>query len=124
MRRVFACGIMVHEALQAANVLAGRGVEITVADMFTVKPLDREAVIRYANKTGRVVAAENHNRVGGLTSAIAESLVGKSTALFGYVAVEDEFGEVGPQDYLQFRYGLTAKHIVDVVLGLVRGDMV
>ena len=61
-----------------------------------------------------MITAENHNKIGGLTSAVQDAICGMPCK-FGYVAVEDEFGEVGPQDYLQSRFGLTAEHIVEVV---------
>lgn len=109
---VFASGILVHEAMKAADLLAKEGVEISVLDMFSVKPLDEEAVVSYAGKTGAVVVAENHNRHGGLYGSIAEVLVEKCPVPAACVAVEDEFGEVGPQSYLQERFGLTAEHIV------------
>lgn len=112
---VFASGILVHEAMKAADLLAKEGVEISVLDMFSVKPLDEEAVVSYAGKTGAVVVAENHNRHGGLYGSIAEVLVEKCPVPAACVAVEDEFGEVGPQSYLQERFGLTAEHIVSQV---------
>lgn len=112
---VFASGILVHEAMKAAEQLSGEGVEISVLDMFSVKPLDEEAVVSYAKKTGAVVVAENHNRHGGLYGSIAEVLVEKCPVPAACVAVEDEFGEVGPQSYLQERFGLTAEHIVSQV---------
>ena len=110
---IVACGIMVHEALQAAQQLEQEGINAAVLDPFTVKPLDTALIQTYADKTGVVVTAENHNRIGGLYSAVRESLHG--TARFGYVAVEDECGEVGPQDYLRSRFGLTAEHIAQTV---------
>ncbi len=116
---IFAAGIMVHEAMQAAETLAKEGVDAAVVNVFTIKPLDAETVCRYAKATGRVVVAENHNKIGGLYSAICEALAKENLAKVDYVAVEDEFGEVGPQDYLQQRFGLTAKHIVEVVKGLM-----
>lgn len=109
---IFACGIMVHEAMQAAKALAEEGIEAAVLDMFTIKPLDADAVEMWAKKTGAVVAAENHNRFGGLYSAVSEVLAQRCPVPAGCVAVEDEFGEVGPQDYLQERFGLTAEHII------------
>lgn len=108
---IFAAGIMVHEAMQAAKMLQAKGIDAAVIDMFTIKPLDADTVETYARKTGAVVAAENHNRYGGLYSAIAEVLVRRCPVPCGYAAVEDQFGEVGPQDYLQGRFGLTAGHI-------------
>jgi len=112
---IFACGIMVHEAMQAANALASEGIEAAVVDMFTIKPLDAEAVEAWAKKTGAVVVAENHNRNGGLYDAVNQVLAERCPTPACCVAVEDEFGEVGPQGYLQERFGLTAAHIVSQV---------
>ena len=116
---IFACGIMVHEAMQAARALAEEGIEAAVLDMFTIKPLDADAVEAWAKKTGAVVTAENHNRIGGLYSAVSEVLAQRCPVPAGCVAVEDEFGEVGPQDYLQKRFGLTAEHIIAEVKAAV-----
>ena len=110
---IVATGIMVHEAMQAAEKLALEGISAAVIDPFTVKPLDAELIRAYAAKTGCVVTAENHNKIGGLYSAVKEVLDGE--AKVGYVAIEDEFGEVGPQDYLRIRFDLTDDHIVRVV---------
>ena len=112
---VFACGIMVAKAMDAAAALKDEGIGVKVVDMFTVKPLDEELVIRLAGECGAVVTAENHNRYGGLTSAVSECLSMNRPTPLSYVAVEDEFGEVGPQDYLEERFGLTAEHIAEAV---------
>lgn len=114
---IVASGIMVHEAMQAAEKLAKEGVEMAVIDPITIKPLDTETIRAYAEKTGLVVVCENHNRIGGLTSAVQDAVCGLPLK-FGYVAVEDEFGEVGPQDYLREKFDLTDDHIVRVVKGL------
>ena len=114
---IVASGIMVHEALQAAEALAKDGIEMTVMDPITIKPLDTEAIRACAEKTGLVVVAENHNHIGGLTSAVQEAVCGLPLK-FGYVAVEDVFGEVGPLDYLREKFDLTSDHIVKVVKGL------
>lgn len=110
---IIACGIMVHEAMQAAKILEEIGIQTTVIDIFTIKPIDKELVLQYVRRTGVVVTAENHNKIGGLYSAVKEIVDGDISV--GYVAVEDEFGEVGPQDYLRDRYGLTAEHIAKIV---------
>ena len=117
---IFACGIMVHEAMQAAATLEKEGISAAVVDMFTIKPLDVECVLRWAEKTGAVVTAENHNRVGGLTSAVSEVLAVKRPTPLEYVAVEDCFGEVGPQNYLQERFGLTAEHVAEAVRAVIK----
>ena len=111
---IFACGIMVHEAMQAAASLEKEGISAAVIDMFTIKPLDEALVKEYAGKVKAIVTAENHNRIGGLYSAVCETLAGAGVRM-GHVAVEDEFGEVGPQDYLQKRFRLTAEHIAEEV---------
>lgn len=108
---IFASGIMVYEAMKAADRLAEEGIEAAVLDMFSIKPLDEEAVLRYAKECGAVVIAENHNRIGGLVSAVKETLAGEVLVPVEYVAVEDEFGEVGPLNYLQERFGLTAEQV-------------
>ena len=107
---IVACGIMVHEALAAAQLLAQEGIDAAVIDPITVKPLDETLIREYAEKTGVVVTAENHNRIGGLTSAVQAAVCGLKIG-FGCVAVGDEYGEVGPQEYLRERFALTAEHI-------------
>ena len=112
---IFAAGIMLHEALQAAQSLEKQGVSVAVVDCFTIKPLDREAVIDWARKTGAVVVAENANRHGGLYTTVLEALAEECPVPAACVAIEDEFGEVGTQGYLQKRFGLTAAHIEEQV---------
>ena len=112
---IIACGIMVGMAMKAAEMLAAEGIKVTVVDMFTVKPLDEALVLAQAEKTGAIVTAENHNKIGGLFSAVADCLAVSRPTPVEYVAVEDEFGEVGPQDYLEKRFNLTPEHIVEKV---------
>lgn len=109
---IIACGIMVAKALAAAEVLKAEGIDAAVIDMFTVKPLDEELVMKYAKATGAVVTAENHNKIGGLTSAVCDALAKSCPTPVEHVAVEDSFGEVGPQDYLEKQFGLTVDAIV------------
>ena len=112
---IFANGIMVAMAMKAADALAAEGIKVKVVDMFTIKPLDEELVVKFAKETGAVVCAENHNKIGGLYSAVCDVLAAKCPTPAEYVAVEDVFGEVGPQDYLEKRFGLTPEHIVEKV---------
>ncbi|MEF9839822.1 MAG: transketolase C-terminal domain-containing protein [Lachnospiraceae bacterium] len=112
---IVACGIMVAKAMEAAEILKAEGVNTTVIDMFTIKPLDEALLIQYAKSTGAVITAENHNKMGGLYSAVSECIGSHCPTPIEYVAVEDEFGEVGPQDYLEERFGLTSAHIVEKV---------
>lgn len=117
---IFAAGIMVHEAMQAAKKLEQEGISAAVVDCFTIKPLDREAVLRWAKETGAVVVAENHNRYGGLCASVAEVLAEEAPVPCEFVAVEDRFGQVGPQDYLQEAYGLTAAHVAEQARAVLR----
>ena len=112
---VFAAGLMLHEALQAAAALEKEGISVAVVDCFTIKPLDADAVEAWAKKTGAVVVAENANRHGGLYCNVLEVLAERCPVPAACVAVEDEFGEVGKQDYLQKRFGLTADHVAQQV---------
>lgn len=113
---VIACGLMVGEAMKAAELLQQLGVNLRVVDMFTVKPIDQQLVQLCAQETGAIVTAENHNVIGGLGEAVASALLeGDHLAPMKKVGVQDEFGSVGPQDYLQNVYGLTAEKIVEAV---------
>lgn len=112
---IIASGIMVAEALRAAEILDGKGVSARVLNMFTLKPIDKEAVIQCAEETGAIVTAENHNIINGLGSAVAEVLAENAPAPLERVGVQDLFGEVGPEDYLRKRFGLTPEDIVSKV---------
>ncbi|MDR1172023.1 MAG: transketolase family protein, partial [Bacteroidales bacterium] len=107
--------IMVHEALKAAEMLKNENISAAVIDMHTVKPVDSELIIRYAQKTGLIVTCENHQVMNGLGSAVAEVLAENCPCRLKRIGVEDEFGEVGTQEFLQERFGMTAEHIADVV---------
>ena len=109
---VIACGLLVGEAMEAAQILEQEGISLRVVNIFTVKPIDTELVVACAEQTGAVVTAENHNIIGGLGSAVADVLVQHCPVPMEFVGVRDEFGEVGPQDYLMERFGLLATDIV------------
>lgn len=109
---ILATGIMVAEALLAAEELAGQGISAEVLNVHTVKPFDEEAVLRSAMKTGAVVTAENASVIGGLGSAAAECLGENCPVPLRRVGVCDCFGEVGVINYLKEKFGLTAKEIV------------
>ncbi|NCA66851.1 MAG: transketolase family protein [Clostridia bacterium] len=109
---IIASGIMVHQALLAADILAQKGYSAKVIDMHTIKPIDEAAVLSAA-ECGAVVTAANHNIINGLGSAVAEVLCAKNPVPLERVGVNDRFGEVGTQDYLMEILGLTAKNIVE-----------
>jgi transketolase len=117
---LIACGIMVYEALRARQLLSERGFSATVIDMHTIKPLDEEAVLKAARRCGAVVTAENHNAVGGLGSAVAETLSSGYPVPLERVAVFESFGEVGTQDFLQKKFHLTAEDIAEKAAVCIR----
>ena len=110
---ICASGIMVAEALAAARQLADEGIDAAVLDMFSVKPIDEKAILDFASRTGAFVTAENHNIINGLGSAVADVLARSLPCPLEMVGVNDEFGQVGPQDYLQQYYGLTSDKIIE-----------
>jgi len=109
---IIACGIMVYEALKAAWALEDEGIDATVIDMHTIKPIDKDAIITAAKGCGAVVTAENHNIINGLGSAVSEVLSEHIPVPLERVGVMDEFGEVGSQQYLMEHFGLTAEKII------------
>ncbi len=116
---IIATGLMVAEAVKAAELLEKEGISAAVINIHTIKPIDKETILAYAEKCGAVVTAEEHSVIGGLTSAVAEVLVGKSRAKFDCVAVEDKFGKSGTPKELFQAYGLTAENIALKCRGLL-----
>lgn len=112
---VIASGYCVAEAVKAAGILETEGIKVRVIDMFTWKPVDKEAVVKAAKETGAIVTAENHNVLNGLGSAVAEVLAKHSPAPMEMIGIQDEFGEVGNLDYLAERFGLKAENIAAAV---------
>jgi transketolase len=110
---IFATGHMVWEAIQAGELLEAEGINAEIINIHTIKPLDEEAILKSVEKTGCVVTAEEHNRIGGLGDSVAQVLVKHKLAPQEYVAVNDSFGESGTPAQLLEKYGLTAKHIVE-----------
>ncbi|TLY05032.1 MAG: transketolase family protein [Thaumarchaeota archaeon] len=117
---IVACGILVPEALRAAESLRRRGVKASVIDLNTIKPLDGDVIEKYARRCGRVVTAEEHNIMGGMGSAVAEILVENYPVPLRRVGVRDTFGESGEAPELMKKYGLTAANIEEAALA-VRG---
>jgi transketolase len=119
---IFATGLMVKEALDAADMLETEGISAAVVNFHTIKPLDTETALEFANKTGAVVTAEEHSVIGGLGSAVAEALMGKTTAKFEMVGIRDCFGRSGKPADLFRAYGLTAENVADKCRKLVGSD--
>ena len=117
---IFACGLMVQEAMYAAEQLAAEGINITVANMATVKPLVTELVIHLAEKCKAVVTAEEHNIIGGLGSAVAEVLSENCPTPLLRVGVADSFGQSGKPAELMAEYNLTAAAIAAKVREVIK----
>ncbi len=115
---IIATGIMVNEALMAAEELAAAGIEARVIDIHTIKPLDEEIIVKAAQECGKIVTAEEHSVIGGLGSAVAEVVTQKAPVKMAYVGQKDTFGESGKPDQLKEKYGMTAADIVAAVKAL------
>ena len=108
---VFACGLMVAEALEAAKLLAADGIDAAVINVHTIKPIDAACVTEYARKCGKVVTVEEHSVIGGLGDAVAEVLMGKVDCKFKKIGVNDQFGQSGKAQDVLREYGLTFDQI-------------
>lgn len=116
---IIACGVLVSEALKAADLLSQSGIQATVIDMHTIKPLDTALVDKVASKCGAIVTAEDHSIIGGLGGAVAEHLSSTSSTPLERVGVKDRFGESGQADEMLELMELNAPHIVKAVKRVV-----
>ena len=116
---VFATGLMVSEALKAADLLAAQGVSAAVINVHTVKPIDSDCVTEWARKCGRVVTVEEHSVIGGLGDAVAGVLMGKVDCAFRKIGVQDQFGQSGKAWEVLAEYGLTAPQIAESIKEMV-----
>ncbi len=112
---ILATGYMVYKALLAAENLKNIGISARVVNIHTIKPIDRELIIRCAKETGAIVTAEEHNVIGGLGSAAAEVLVKECPVPMDFVGVEDRFTESGEYEQLLEKYGLNVANIMSKV---------
>jgi len=116
---VVATGIMVNEAMMAAETLAEEGIEVGVIDMHTIKPLDKDILLEAA-EVGPIVTAEEHSVIGGLGSAVAEYLSCAHPVKMAMVGQQDTFGESGKPEELKVKYNMTAADIVKAAKSLVK----
>lgn len=112
---VFATGVVVSEAIKAKEELEKQGINIRVVDIHTIKPIDRELIIKCAKETKKLVSIEDHNIIGGLGSAICEVLTEEYPAKLIRMGMKDRFGESGPAKELLRYFGLTSEDIIAVV---------
>ncbi len=120
---IISTGVQTVRALEAAELLSGQGVEATVLHLPTIKPLDAEAIIQVASRTGAIVTAEDHSIIGGLGGAVAEVLGEHLPTRMKRVGIMDRFGESGPNDALLEKYGLTPAHIASAATRLLDTTM-
>lgn len=112
---IFTYGTMVEVSLEAAQLLEGKGMDVAVVNMHTLKPLDEALVTAYAAKCGKVFTVEEHNVIGGLGDAVASVLAGTGSFVFRKIGVQDVFGQSGkPMDVLR-EYGLCADQIAEKI---------
>ena len=112
---IFATGHLVWKAIEAGEKLAEIGIDAEIINIHTIKPLDAQAILQSVAKTGCVVSAEEHNRLGGLGDSIAQVLAQNLPTPQEYVAVNDSFGESGTPDQLMEKYGLSTEAIIAAV---------
>ena len=111
---ILATGLMVAEAVEAAQTLAEAGISACVVNLCTIKPLDEKLVLQVAQKCGKVITCEEHNIIGGLGEAVCALLSEKCPTPVRRIGVNDEFGHSGPAAALLKQFGLSAEHIVEV----------
>lgn len=109
---IIACGLMVSEAMDAAEVLKEKGISAEVINMATIKPLDADCVLTTAKKTGKIITVEEHSIIGGLGEAISALLSEKCPTPVKRIGVNDEFGHSGPGGELLKQFGLSSENIV------------
>lgn len=109
---IIATGYMVSQAVEAGKILEQEGIKARIVNIHTIKPIDKDIIIKAARETGVIVTAEEHSVIGGLGGAVAEVLAENYPVLVKMVGIQDKFGKSGKPDELVELYGLTAKHIV------------
>jgi len=109
---IISCGLMIPQALKAAEMLEREGVHAAVVNMHTIKPIDKDVILQMNQRCKVIVTAEEHSVVGGLGSAVAEVLAGHNGAAFAMIGIQDKFGKSGKPDQLFEAFGLSAENIV------------
>jgi transketolase len=116
---IFASGIEVKEAMEAAEILKAKGISAEVINIHTIKPIDTEAIISSVKKTGCAVTCENHNVIGGLGSAVSETLSKEYPVPIEFIGSQDHFCEVGRMPYLSKKFGMDAESIVNASINSI-----
>jgi transketolase len=121
---IISTGVQTTRALEAADMLAEQGIRASVLHLPTLKPLDADAIIQVAERTGAIVTAEDHSVLGGLGSAVAEVLGEHLPTRMKRVGIQDRYGESGPNDALLEKYGLSSRHVADAAVALLQSNPV
>ena len=116
---IIACGIMAGKSVAAAKLLQEEGISARVLNMSSIKPIDEDAILKAAKETGAILTAEEHSVIGGLGSAVAETVVKGNPVPMAMLGMNDTFGESGKSEDLLEKYGLTAEHIRDMAKELI-----
>ncbi|MBW2121247.1 MAG: transketolase [Deltaproteobacteria bacterium] len=119
---IVACGTVLSKAYSAAEILEKEGIKPRLIDMHTIKPIDKEIIVKAARETGKIVTVEEHYLTGGLGSAVAEVLVRQFPVPLKMIGVDDRFADTGPYEELLGLYGLQPRQIADTVREFVRGN--
>ena len=117
---IAATGALLHKALLATKELEGKGIEVEVMNLSTIKPLDEKAVIELAQKTGRIITVEEHQIRGGMGSAVAECLAKNFPVPMEFIGVNDQFGQSGTPEELIEHYGMGTKSIIQPVTKILK----
>lgn len=112
---IIASGLMVWESMQAMELLANDKISVRLINMHTIKPLDRDAIVKAAKDTGCIVTAEDHQKAGGLGGSVAEVLAQELPTPMEFIGANDTFGESGKATELYEKYGISSRHIADAV---------
>lgn len=111
---IIASGLMVAEAVEAGRALAEQGIDARIINIHTIKPIDREIIIKAAKETGKIITVEEHSVIGGLGSAVGDVVLEECPVPVIKIGMNDVFGESGPAKELLKKYGLCAENIVAV----------
>lgn len=117
---ILATGHLVWKSIEAGRALQAKGIEADIINIHTIKPLDKEIILKSARKTNRVLVAEEHQELGGLGSAVAQLLAKEHPCSMRFVAVQDSFGESGTPDQLMEKYGLSTEEIIAKSMDLLQ----
>jgi len=113
---IFATGYTVHIALEAMSILKDKGVNVRVVDIYSIKPIDKETIVKCAKETRKIITIEDHSVIGGLGSAISDVLTEEYPKKIVKIGVQDTFGKSGSVKDLMNLYGITKEHIIEEVI--------